>query len=152
MAEIYLICDMSGSMVEDGRRFIVRNIVRTVDQYYRLRGEKPDLFVARWTSNVTVERWNLGQDFPEHLLVCEGEVSGDSLVEALSGAKEGYFMLLTDGYWSRESRRRIQSWYRSLPDGHFRIIKVGVDADPRLRGESVFSSENLLCALEGWVR
>jgi hypothetical protein len=152
MADIYLICDMSGSMVEDGRRFIVRNIVRTVDQYYRLRNEVLGLFLAHWSSSVAIERWTPGQDFPEHMLACEGVASGDSLVEALSGAKEGYFMLLTDGYWTRETRRRIQSWYRSLPDGHFRIIKVGVDADPRLKGESVFSSEDLLSALEGWVR
>ena len=152
MAEIYLICDLSGSMVEDGKRFIVRNIVRTVDQYFRLRGETPDMFVASWSSDVAVERWSPGQDFPEQMLVCGGEASGSCLVDALSGASEAYFMLLTDGYWAPETLRRIKTWYRSLPDGHFRIIKIGVDANPRMGGDNVFSSENLLGALEDWVR
>ena len=152
MADIYLICDMSGSMVEDGRRFIVRNIVRTVDQYYRLRGKKPDLFVVRWSSNVAVVRWNLGQDFPEQMLVCGGEASGSCLVDEFSKAVDGYFMVITDGYWTRETTKQILTWSRSLPDGHFRIVKIGVDANPKIKGPSVFSGEDLLGALEGWVR
>lgn len=152
MAEVYLICDASGSMVEDGRRFVVRNIVRTVDQYYRLHAEPPDLYLVYWSSETEIAKWNPGQDFPEQLLACAGSASGDSLIEALAEAPDGYFMLITDGYWTHETRRQVSSWSRSLPDGHLRVLKVGVDANPKIKGPSVFSGEDVLVALENWVR
>ena len=152
MAKVYLICDMSGSMIEDGRRFVVRNIARTVDQYYRLRAESPELFVAHWSSKVSIKRWNPGQDFPEEMLECSGEASGDDLVKELSGIADGYFMLITDGYWSNETRRKIAAWSRSLPNGHLRLLMVGVDANPKLKGPSVFRGEDVLMALDSWAR
>lgn len=152
MAAVFLICDMSGSMLEDGRRFVVRNLVRAVDQYFRLRNESPDMSIVHWSSEISIEQWRLGQDFPEKMLVCDGESSGEDLVKELSGIPDGYFMVITDGYWSHETRRQLAAWSRSLPNGHFRLLEVGVDANPRLKGPSVFSGEDVLAALDNWVR
>lgn len=152
MAKVYVICDMSGSMVEDGRRFVVRNLVRTVDQYFRLQNSTPEMFIVHWSSDVDVVKWDPGQDFPDNMLACCGEASGEVLVDKLSGIADGYFMLITDGYWTHETWKKIAAWNRSLPDGHFRMLMVGVDANPKLRGPSVFFGEDVLAALDNWVR
>lgn len=152
MAKVYVICDMSGSMAEDGQRFIVRNLTRTVDQYFRLHDSIPELFVVHWSSDVDVAKWNPGQDFPEKMLVCSGKTPGEALVGKLSEIADGYFILITDGYWTHETGKEIATWSRALPDGHFRILTVGVDANPQLKGPDVFRGEDVLAALDNWAR
>lgn len=152
MAKVYVICDMSGSMIEDGRRFIVRNLMRTVDQYFRLHDSAPELFIVHWSSIVDVMKWDPGQDFPEEMLACWGKTSGEALADKLSGIADGYFMLITDGYWAHETAKIIATWSRTLPDGHFRILTVGVDANPELKGPNVFRGEDVLAALNNWAR
>lgn len=151
MAALFLVCDLSGSMVESGKRFIVRNLIRTVDQYYRLQRELPEIKLVAWADEAIVVKWQPGQEVPEAILACSGSASGEALVEKLAPFQDGYFMLMSDGYWSPSARKQIGSWSRGLPDNHFRIIKIGEDADPRLKGPSVFSAENLLAALKGWI-
>jgi hypothetical protein len=151
MATLFIICDLSGSMVESGKRFIVRNMVRTIDQYFRLQRSQPEIKLVAWSDEAIVAKWQPGQEVPDALLACAGDVSGDSLVAKLDDNQEGYFMMLSDGYWSPSSRKAIGSWSRSLPNGHFRILKIGEDADPRLKGPGVFSAKDLLAALKGWI-
>ncbi len=151
MATLFIICDLSGSMVESGKRFIVRNMVRTIDQYFRLQRNQLEIKLIAWSDEAIVAKWQLGQEVPDALLSCSGSASGDSLITKLSDYPEGYFMMLSDGYWSPSSRKAIGSWSRSLPQGHFRIVKIGEDSDPRLKGPSVFPAEDLLAALKGWI-
>ena len=150
MATVYLICDLSGSMIESGKRFIVRNLIRTVDQCYRLQKSSPEIKIVAWSENPVIAQWQPGQEVPGEIVSCKGSVAGNDLVEKLAGA-EGYFMVFTDGYWPADTRKAIGGWSRGLPQGHFRIIKIGEDADPRLKGPSVFEAEDLLSALKGWA-
>lgn len=151
MATVYLVCDLSGSMAESGKRFIVRNLIRTVDQFYRLQRLKPEIKLVAWSEETIVAKWEPGQEVPDAILTCSGSASGESLVGKLGSPSDGYYMLLTDGYWDIATRKRIGAWSREMQRGHFRIVKVGEDADPRLKGPSVFTAEDLLAALKGWV-
>lgn len=46
MGTVWLVCDTSGSMVEGGKRLIMRGLVRQVEQFLRLGyGAKRDLRV-----------------------------------------------------------------------------------------------------------
>lgn len=151
MATVYLICDLSGSMQESGKRFIVRSLIRTVDQYYRLQKSQPDIKLVAWADEAIIAKWTPGQEVPAELLSCSGSSSGDALVDKLETVGEGYFMIFTDGYWPLSTTKRIGAWKRSLAGDRLRIVKVGEDADPRLKGPSVFYAEDLLPALKGWV-
>lgn len=151
MNTIFLVCDKSGSMIESGKRFVLRNLVRTIDQYYRLQEGQVEIKLVPWGREALIEKWTPGQEAPEALLQCEGDASGEVLVEKLRGHEDGYFAILTDGYWSPSARKQIAAWSKGLPKNHLRIIKIGEDADPRLKGPSVFDAEDLLPALQGWV-
>ena len=84
MATLFLVCDLSGSMVESGKRFIVRNLIRTVDQYYRLQRELPEIKLVAWADEAIVAKWQPGQEVPEAILACSGSASGEALVEKLA--------------------------------------------------------------------
>ena len=36
MSSVWLVCDTSGSMIEGGKRLIMRGLVRQVEQFHRL--------------------------------------------------------------------------------------------------------------------
>ena len=59
------------------------------------------------------------------------------------------FPLFTDGFWSRddEGSESVEGQFalRTL-----RIIKIGADANPKLKGSEMFSSDELFSALDGW--
>lgn len=152
MATTYLICDLSGSMAESGKIFVVRNLIRTVDQVARLRNAKHEVKLVLWSNKVEMTDWTLGDDVPQDLMQCQSSgLSGTALEEALSVTPEDFLMLFTDGYWSDGARRALGTLTGMLPQGHFRIVKVGEDAEPRIKGPSVFAAEDLLAALDGWV-
>ena len=152
MATAYLICDSSGSMVENGKIFIVRNLIRAADQVTRLRNSKHEVKLVLWSNRVEMVDWILGNDVPKCLMQCRSSgLSGAALEEALSVTPEDFVMLLTDGYWSDDARKTIGAIARTLPEGHFRIVKIGEDAEPRVKGPSVFAAEDLLAALDGWA-
>ena len=151
MATLYLICERSGSMIESGKRFIVRNIIRTIDQYYRLQRGPSEIKLVAWSDEAIVAKWQPGQEVPDALLVCKGEASGEALTEKLKSVSGDYAAIITDGYWTSETRRAVGSWSKALGANHLRIIKVGEDADLRMKGPSVFEAEDLLAALKGWI-
>lgn len=151
MATVYLVCDLSGSMLESGKRFIVRNLVRTVDQYYRLQKNHPEIKLVAWSNDAVIAKWEPAQEVPDAIITCSGTTSGENLVKKLEPFADGFFMFFTDGYWQSATTKAIGGWSRSLPQGHLRIVKVGEDADPRLKGPSVFEAEDLLAALRNWA-
>lgn len=152
MATTYLVCDLSGSMVENGKIFVVRNLIRTVDQVARLKNAKHEVRLVLWSSQVEMLDWTPGNDVPQSLMRCRPSgLSGAALAEALSVAPEDFLMLFTDGYWSDDARKTLGALGGTLSKGHFRIVKIGEDAEPRVKGPSVFSAEDLLAALDGWA-
>lgn len=152
MAAVYLICDLSGSMAENGKTFVVRNLIRTVDQVARLRNTRNEMKLVLWSNLVEMFDWTLGDDVPQSLMQCKpSELSGAALKESLSVTPEDFLMLFTDGYWSDDVRKALGILEGMLIKGHFRIVKIGEDAESRVKGPSVFSAEDLLAALDGWA-
>ena len=60
-------------------------------------------------------------------------------------------LLLTDGFWPHASDRLLKQWRERLPSGALRIIKIGADANPQVRGPNVFAAEEFFAALDGWL-
>lgn len=153
MNTLWLICDVSGSMLEAGKRLVVRGLVRQVEQYVRLGyAAETDLKLVAWHTDATVIPWAPGDEVPPHVFECRGSADGAALLRLFSGSRPGNtFVLFTDGFWSENSRIAIKQWKAELEPNALRVIKIGADANPKLKGADVFDSEAFFAAFDGWL-
>lgn len=153
MSTLWLICDVSGSMVDAGKRFVARGLVRQVEQYVRLGyAAQQDLKLVAWGSDATLVPWTDGDEVPARILDCGGSSDGAALVRLLGRAQPGdMFLLFTDGFWSGNSQTAIKQWRATLDANSLRVIRIGADANPKLAGSDVFEADSLLVALDGWL-
>ena len=148
---LYLVCDVSGSMGEGGKNMLMRGIARAVEQYVRLDYGAVDIKLVLWNTDATVVQWNPDDEFPDQLLRCEGSANAAALCEVLGSQLGGNILILTDGWWSIDDASCLKKWKRTLQSNTLRIIKIGADANPLLTKNDVFSGDDLLAALDGWL-
>lgn len=152
MNSVWLVCDTSGSMVEGGKRLIMRGLVRQVEQFLRLGyGPKKDLKLVLWNDEATSPTWNPGDEVPGELLNCQGSVEGDALAQFLGTSSGAKVLILTDGFWPEASRDAVKRWKAEATPNALRIVKVGADANPKLKGPDVFEAEDFFAAMDGWL-
>lgn len=153
MNTLWLITDVSGSMLEAGKRLVVRGLVRQVEQYVRLGyATETDLKLVAWHTDATVIPWAPGDEVPPHIFECRGSADGAALARLFSGPRPGNaFMIFTDGFWSENSRIAIKKWKAELDPNTLRLIKIGADANPKMKGADVFEAEAFFAALDGWL-
>ena len=149
---LYLVCDTSGSMSEDEKFLIMRGMVRAMEQFSRLGYEcgSVDLKLIAWSGDARLVGWIPEQEFPEEMLVCEKAADAEALITLLGAQPEGKVLLLTDGLWPRDVAKKMKRWKERRQPDTLRIIKIGADADPLLKGPDVFAAEDLFAALDGW--
>jgi len=149
---VWLVCDISGSMIEGGKRLLMRGLTRQVEQFVRLDYcGKHSLRLVLWNDKAVVHPWDPSDELPAQLLDCQGSAKGEQLVELLSKAVDDKILIFSDGFWSNETRQLITDWKHQLPENSLRIVRVGADATERLRGADVFDSEDFFSAIEGWL-
>lgn len=149
---LYLVCDISGSMGEDGKPFIMRTAVMTIAQWLRLGYGSAQLKLCAWAAQATLlTDWDARQEYPADLLACEGASNWMALVQLLGEKPDGKILLLSDGFWSHKETRMFKQWKEALPPNSLRIVKTGLDANPQLKGADVFATEDLFAALDGWL-
>lgn len=149
---LWLVCDASGSMVEGGKRFIVRGLIRQVEQFFRL-GHAPrvDLRLVAWQDRAVQLAWEAGDDVPTGQLECKGQADARDLTRLLGASAGDRYLILSDGYWTDESRRELKRWRESLSGDAVRILKIGADANPKLTGPDTFETEDFFAAMDGWL-
>ena len=139
-------------MLEAGKRLIVRCLVREVEQYIRLGyGAKADFKLVAWKDDAKSVAWSPGDEVPLDILDCRNSADGTVLVQFLGEQGDDRFLIFTDGFWTDESRVAIKRWRERLGHDALRIIKIGADANPRLKGSDVFGAEEFFAALDGWL-
>ena len=149
---LHLVCDISGGMSDGGKPFIMRTLVTTVAQWTWFGYGRTEISLWAWASEASrISDWSNKSEFPEDLLSCRGTANGAALIQLLGDKPIGKVLLLTDGFWSRDDVKTLKRWKDCLPSDTLRIIKIGVDANPQLKGIDVFSSEELFAALDGWL-
>lgn len=148
---LFLVCDTSGSMSEGAKPFITRTVVTTIAQWMHLAGRKEQIRLCAWGTEAVFNDWTVTDDYPEHMLVCRGTSSAIALTRLLGDSPDGKILLLTDGFWSSTEARHLKQWRARLPDDWVRIIKIGADANPQLKGVDVFLAEDLFAALDKWL-
>ena len=149
---LHLVCDISGSMSDGGKPFIMRTLVTTVAQWVFYGYGRAEITLWAWGSEARcIPDWGTRCEFPVELLSCAGTANSASLIQSLGNKPDGKVLLLTDGFWSRDDARTVKRWKDCLPSNTLRIIKIGADANPQLKGTDLFSSEELFSALDGWM-
>ncbi len=148
---LYLVCDTSGSMAEGGKCMLTRGIVRAIEQYVRLGCGTAEIKLVRWDTVAALVEWNPNDEFPEEFLQCGGSANAAALRELLRTESNGKILLLTDGWWSNDDAFALKKWKRTMPSDTLRILKIGADANPSLKGCDVFSAEEIFAALDGWL-
>ena len=148
---IHLVWDTSGSMGEWGKLLIARGVARAIEQYLRLGYGSADLKPVAWCNEARVLDWHFDHEFPPELLVPGAAANAKALVALFGTEPSGKILLLTDGFWSHADAKQLRCWKQGLPANTLRVIKVGTDANPRLKGADVFSVEDLFAALDGWL-
>ena len=152
MAVLYLICDISGSMSENGKHLIMRGLARSVEQYYRLGYGKGEIKLVAWNKEARIVEWVSDNEFPPEMLNCTGFANAESLIELLGEQPDGKLLLMTDGFHTPENEKKLKRWKsKLLPDDALRIVKIGADADTQLKGADVFTPEDLFAILDNWA-
>lgn len=149
---LWLVCDASGSMIEGGKRLIIRGLVRQVEQYFRLGyATRVEMRLVAWRDHATPLVWNPGDEVPGELLDCRGSVGGAEIVSLLGRDPDDRYLLLTDGFCRDDTAEYLARWRDSLSPNALRIVKVGADSNPKMKGDAVFTAEHLLEAFDGWL-
>ena len=147
---LYLVCDISGSMGENGKAMIMRGISRAAEQFIRFGYADCDMKLILWNSEATYCDWNQENEFPD--MQCCGSANASALCNLLGTINNGKILLLTDGWWSKNDSMTLRKWKNSLPTDTLRIIKIGGDANPLLKGNDVFLTDDFLIALDSWLQ
>lgn len=153
---LHLICDISGSMSEGGKPFILRTVVMTVAQWARLKYGHTAIMLCAWATEARQwADWSVKDEFPLDMLVCKGTTNARALIQLLGSKPDGNVLILTDGFWARDDAKALSRWQQDLPPDTLRVIQIGADANPHLpkelKGAKVFAAEEVLAALDGWL-
>lgn len=149
---LYLVCDKSGSMAEAGKPFIVRTAVMTIAALVRLGYADVKTVLCGWSDAACeVCEWEVGDEYPISLLDCDGRSNVGALVEFFESRPEGRILILSDGFWTRKDQMTLSKWRETFSEGALRIVRVGADSNPRLKGAHVYLVEDLLAAVEDWL-
>lgn len=150
--KLHLVCDTSGSMIEDGKPFIIRTLVTSVAQWVLYGYGRTEIVLWAWGSDgCRIADWDTSSEVPDALILCAGTANSLSLIQSLGDKPNGKVLILTDGFWSRADARNLQRWMGCLPSNTLRVIKIGLDASSQLKGTDIFASEELFAALDGWM-
>ena len=123
-----------------------------VAQWVRLGYALDEIRLYGWASEIfPFPDWKAKDELPAELLSCSGVSNGEALIQLLGEKPDGKVLFFTDGFWPHECAKILRRWKERLPEDTLRIIKIGADANPQLRGPDVFAAEDLFAALDNWL-
>ena len=151
MSALWLVCDVSGSMLEGGKRFVVRTLINQVEQYFRLGyAQSTEIKIVAWNNQTRLIPWILGDEIPGEILDCSGSSDVEVLIQLCCEHVDDDFIVFSDGFWSESSQDTLKKCNIALNEGNIRFVSIGFDANPHLKGESVFKAEDFFSIVEGW--
>jgi uncharacterized sporulation protein YeaH/YhbH (DUF444 family) len=148
---IYLVWDTSGSMAEWGKHLVARGMARAIEQYLRLGYGRGEMKLVTWSNEVRLFDWHADQEFPVEMLTSRNSVNVKALITFFETEPNGKIILLTDGFWSQADVREFHRWKECLKPNMLRVIKIGADTNPQLKGKEVVIAEEFFAAMNGWL-
>lgn len=111
-----------------------------------------EIILSSWAAEArNFLEWSSKDEFPAELLSCNSTSNCDALIQLLGENPDGKVLLFTDGFWPQGSAKVFKHWKECLPLDTLRIIKIGSDANPQLKGPDVFAAEDFFAALDDWL-
>jgi|GEM_PF-659010 len=154
-AQLWVICDTSGSMSEAGKPAVLRSLLSFLGLANELAynavsltrektvvwNEKPEIFAS--IPNATDMRFFGRPNMDALLAMLSASIPSDSNVSIL---------FLTDGQWPQDYLQAFQKWFRTQPRVGLAFVAVGCDSNLRqLQGiagsSAVFLAEEIVAAL-----
>ena len=149
---LHLVCDNSGSIGNVDKFFTMRTVVMAIAQWVLLGYARAEIRLCGWASETRhFPDWSTKDEFPAELLSSCGTTNGHALIQWLGEVPDGKVLVLTDGFWPQDESKVLKRWKECLPSDTLRVIKIGADANPQLKGVDVFAAEDLFAALDGWL-
>lgn len=153
MPAVWLICDVSGSMVEAGKRFQTRGLVREIEQLVRFGYVSPvSLRLATWGAEVVPYEWNPDDEVPEQILACRDSADVQGLVRFIRENRDDKFLIFTDCHWPHDSNELLSTTSGISDKEAVRIVAVGADANTSLRSCVAFPCHESLVLIEEWLK
>ena len=154
-AQLWVVCDTSGSMSEAGKPAVSRSLLSFLSLASELAYEAVSPTRARtvlWNENpevfasiphATDMRFSGKPDMDALLAMLSASIPSDSNVSIL---------FLTDGQWSQDYLQAFQKWFRIQPRVDMAFVAIGSDANLRqlqkiVGSNAVFPAEEIVAAL-----
>jgi hypothetical protein len=151
MEQLWLVCDISGSMAEGGRSFVSRGVVRMVEQYFRYGyAEQVGIRLATWSTEIKVCNWHIDDEVPEEFFDCCGSSSSEVLFSFIEHQPESKFLVMTDAGWSSECEQSMRLWLMRNATDNLRFVLIGDGGESCLKRQKVPGVEEVIELLDGW--
>jgi hypothetical protein len=137
-----LVVDNSGSMIEGGRRFIERTVVRQFGRYLRTGKISAEVRLYLLSDNLVETAWKPDEDVPAALLSPSGHLNVETLMSAPS-LMEGKTVLISDSCLSTEEDQKLQEWMARQTTEKVVVVRIGEDALTSRVAEGVFAVEQI---------
>jgi hypothetical protein len=137
-----LVVDNSGSMIEGGRRFIERTVVRQFGRYLRTGKISAEVRLYLLSDNLVETAWKPDEDVPAALLFPSGHLNVETLMSAPS-LMEGKTVLISDSCLSTEEDQKLQEWMARQTTEKVVVVRIGEDALTSRVAEGVFAVEQI---------
>lgn len=137
-----LVVDNSGSMIEGGRRFIERTVVRQFGRYLRTGKISAEVRLYLLSDNLIETAWKPDEDVPAALLSPSGHLNVETLMSAPS-LMEGKTVLISDSCLSTEEDQKLQEWMARQTTEKVVVVRIGEDASTSRVAEGVFAVEQI---------
>ena len=142
-----ILCDVSGSLKEGGKRFALLTTLRTIEQYFWVRDASPEV------SLFAVNDESFPADTSDFRHIADDPKGPFDLKEALSlpAVKTAdKLLILSDCCWSNDQRRAFRNLKLLRGSDFARAVIIGAEADRQCRAPDFETAENVLKLLEEW--
>ena len=129
-------------MIEGGRRFIERTVVRQFGRYLRTGKISAEVRLYLLSDNLVETAWKPDEDVPAALLSPSGHLNVEALMSA-SSLLEGKTVLISDFCLSTEEDQKLKEWMARQTAERAVAVRIGEDASTSRVAEGVFAVEQI---------
>ena len=139
-------------MVEAGKRFQARGLIREIEQLVRFGYvSHVGIRLATWGIEVVPYEWNPDDEVPEQILACSEGSNVEALSRFIRAKKDDKFIILSDCHWSLESKEAMNSATEIWRTDSVRIVALGADARITLNDFVAIPCHESLVLIEEWL-
>lgn len=120
-----LVVDNSGSLMEGGRRFIERTVLRQIRESFLQREASGAIRLFLLSDGGLVETlWPKDEDVPEAVLRPHGRVSAETVTD-FAWTEDDAIVFIGDCCMLPEERKRLNAWIQKMGVKRARVVVVG---------------------------